>query len=37
MTESGPQIGNIAPEGLFDRRGLDPGLFGADDRKGAES
>ena len=34
MTESGPQIGNIALKGLFDRRGLDPSLFGAYDRKG---
>jgi hypothetical protein len=36
MTEDGPQIGNIALKGLFDRRGLDPELFGAYDRKGAE-
>lgn len=35
MTESGPQIGNIALKGLFDRKGLDPELFGAYDRKGA--
>lgn len=34
MTENGPQIGNIALKGLFDRRGLDPELFGAYDRKG---
>ena len=34
MTESGPQVGNIALKGLFDRRGLDPSLFGAYDRKG---
>jgi hypothetical protein len=37
MTENGPQMGNIALKGLFDRRGLDPELFGAYDRKGAES
>ena len=36
MTEDGPQIGNIALKGLFDRKGLDPELFGAYDRKGAE-
>jgi len=36
MTESGPQIANIALKGLFDRKGLDPELFGAYDRKGAE-
>jgi hypothetical protein len=36
MTEDGPQIGNIALKGLFDRKGLDPALFGAYDRKGAE-
>jgi len=36
MTEPGPQIGNIALKGVFDRRGLDPELFGAYDRKGAE-
>jgi len=35
MTESGPQIGNIALKGVFDRKGLDPELFGAYDRKGA--
>jgi len=35
MTEPGPQIGNIALKGVFDRRGLDPELFGAYDRKGA--
>jgi hypothetical protein len=34
MTEDGPQIGNIALKGLFDRKGLDPELFGAYDRKG---
>jgi len=36
MTEDGPEIGNIALKGLFDRKGLDPELFGAYDRKGAE-
>ena len=36
MTDTGPQIGNIALKGLFDRRGLDPDLFGAYDRKGSE-
>ena len=34
MTEEGPQIGNIALKGIFDRKGLDPSLFGAYDRKG---
>jgi hypothetical protein len=36
MTDDGPQIGNIALKGVFDRKGLDPELFGAYDRKGAE-
>lgn len=36
MTEDGPQIGNIALKGIFDRKGLDPSLFGAYDRKGFE-
>ena len=36
MTDDGPQIGNIALKGVFDRKGLDPSLFGAYDRKGAE-
>ena len=36
MTEDGPEMGNIALKGLFDRKGLDPSLFGAYDRKGAE-
>ena len=36
MTDDGPQIGNIALKGLFDRKGLDPEMFGAYDRKGAE-
>ncbi len=35
MTENGPQIANIALKGVFDRKGLDPELFGAYDRKGA--
>ena len=35
-TEDGPQMGNIALKGLFDRKGLDPELFGAYDRQGAE-
>jgi len=35
MTDDGPQIANIALKGLFDRRGLDPEMFGAYDRKGA--
>ena len=34
MTEEGPQIGNIVLKGVFDRKGLDPSLFGAYDRKG---
>jgi hypothetical protein len=28
-------MGNIALKGLFDRKGLDPEMFGAYDRKGA--
>jgi len=36
MTEDGPEIGNVALKGVFDRKGLDPELFGAYDRKGAE-
>jgi len=36
MTGNGPQMANIALKGLFDRRGLDPSMFGAYDRKGAE-
>ena len=35
MTENGPEIANIALKGIFDRKGLDPSLFGAYDRKGA--
>ena len=34
MTKDGPQMGNIALKGIFDRKGLDPELFGAYDRKG---
>jgi hypothetical protein len=34
MTEYGPEIANIALKGVFDRKGLDPDLFGAYDRKG---
>ena len=36
MTDDGPQIGNIALKGLFNRKGLDPDMFGAYDRKGAK-
>jgi len=35
MTRRGLQIANIALKGVFDRKGLDPALFGAYDRKGA--
>ena len=35
MTDNGPQIGNIALKGVFDRMGLDTTMFGAYDRKGA--
>ena len=35
MKDEGPEIGNIALKGLFDRKGLDPEMFGAYDRKGA--
>ena len=34
MTGDGPQMGNIALKGVFDRKGLDTSLFGAYDRKG---
>jgi hypothetical protein len=34
MGDEGPQLGNIALKGIFDRKGLDPELFGAYDRKG---
>ena len=36
MTENGPRMGNIALKGVFDRKGLDPEMFGAYDRKGYE-
>jgi protein-tyrosine phosphatase len=32
MTEDGPQIAGIALKGIFDRKGLDPEMFGAYDR-----
>ena len=35
MTEDGPEMANIALKGIFDRKGLDPAMFGAYDRKGA--
>jgi len=34
MTNEGPKMANIALKGIFDRKGLDPELFGAYDRKG---
>jgi hypothetical protein len=37
MTEDGPEIANIALKGIFDRKGLDPSLFGAYDRKGPDA
>ncbi len=37
MTENGPEMANIALKGVFGRKGLDPSLFGAYDRKGAET
>jgi len=36
MTDNGPQMGNIALKGLFDRKGLVLERFGAYDRKGAK-
>ena len=36
MTDDGPQIGNIALKGVFDRKGLDPSMFGAYDRKSGD-
>jgi len=36
MTKNGPQMANIALKGLYDRKGLDPEMFGAYDRKGAD-
>ena len=35
MIDEGPEMANIALKGIFDRKGLDPSLFGAYDRKGA--
>ncbi len=32
MTDDGPEIAGIALKGIFDRRGLDPEMFGAYDR-----
>jgi len=32
MTENGPEIAGIALKGIFDRKGLDPAMFGAYDR-----
>jgi hypothetical protein len=32
MTEDGPEIAGIALKGIFDRKGLDPEMFGAYDR-----
>jgi len=34
MTDDGPQMGNIALKGLFDRKGPGPSIAGAYDRKG---
>lgn len=34
MTNDGPEMANIALKGLYGRKGLDPSLFGAYDRKG---
>ena len=34
MTDDSPQMGNIALKGIFDRKGLDPEMFGAYDRSG---
>ena len=34
MTDKGPQMGNIALKGIFNRMGLDTTMFGAYDRKG---
>jgi hypothetical protein len=36
MTDDGAEIGNVALKGIFDRKGLDPSLFGAYDRKGSD-
>ena len=32
MTDDGPEIANLALKGIFDRKGLDPDMFGAYDR-----
>jgi hypothetical protein len=32
MTDDGPEIAGIALKGIFDRKGLDPAMFGAYDR-----
>jgi len=32
MTDDGPEIANLALKGIFDRKGLDPEMFGAYDR-----
>jgi len=37
VTDAGPKMANIALKGIFDRKGLDPEMFGAYDRKGAGS
>jgi len=37
MTDNGPEMGNIALKGLFDRKGLDPSMFGSYDRKGHQT
>ncbi|WP_221638152.1 metallophosphoesterase [Synechococcus sp. BSF8S] len=34
MTDEGPEFANIALKGVFDRKGLDPAMFGAYDRTG---
>ena len=34
MSEDGAEIANIALQGIFDRKGLDPAMFGAYDRSG---
>jgi hypothetical protein len=32
VTDDGPEIAGIALKGIFDRKGLDPEMFGAYDR-----
>jgi len=32
MTDEGPEIAGVALKGIFDRKGLDPAMFGAYDR-----